>query len=118
MGQGGSIKVAAIRFLCEQRGSPEGELKDLLSKYFKSELAVSGAFLLRVTYGDSAEQQVALCISGEGLDQKVVVENTSQIFRRLFNTEQSLDIIFLHAEQEREALKVGKPFYVQTVRAI
>jgi hypothetical protein len=112
----GFMKVAPIIFLCEQQGRPEDELKQLFSGYFKSELAVSSAFLLRVKYGSSAEQQVALCIRGDGLDRHALLEHTSRIFRAMFNTEQTLDIIFLNSEQEQQALSIGKPFYIQTAR--
>lgn len=114
----GYMKVAAITFLGEQRGRPEDELKQLLSDYFKSELVVSSAFLLRVKYGDSPEPHVALCIRADDLIQYTVLEQAKRIFRKMFNTEQSLDIIFLSSEQVRQALEAGRPFYVQSAAQI
>jgi hypothetical protein len=109
----GSIRVPPISFLCEQQGHSEDELKQKLSSYFRSELAISSAFLLQVRYGNSAEQHVALCIHGDGVDQKAVQEHTSKIFREMFKSDQSIDIVFLGPDKTQLALRAGKPFYVQ-----
>jgi hypothetical protein len=112
------MKVATITFLCDQQGSPEDELKHLLSRYFKSVLGISSAFLLRVKYGNSDEQKVALCIRGDGLEEKAVVAHVSQTFRQTFNSQQSLDIIFLDPDQAKQALGIGTPFYVQAATRV
>jgi hypothetical protein len=111
----GSITVTSINFLCEQQGHSEDELKQRLSGYFRSEFAISIAFLLRVRYGDSADQHVALCIYSDGVDQKSAQEHISEIFRGMFKSDQSIDIIFLDSHKMQPALHAGKPFYVRKV---
>jgi SseB protein C-terminal domain len=112
------MKVPSIVFLSEQQGEPESELQRQLAFYFKTQLAVTSAFLLHVRYGDAADDHVALCICGDGFDQCAVLENASKIFRGMFNETQGLDIVFLSPEQERRALKVGSPFYARTAEQI
>ena len=105
------MRVESITFLGEQQGAPEFELQQKFSEYFKSQPSISCAFLMRVAYGDSVNQNVALCIHGDNLDQKVIVEYVGEIFHETFNKDQALDIIFVNSDQVKQALMIGRPFY-------
>lgn len=99
----------AIRFLCEQDGPPEGELKAALIPTLAHCASVRKAYLARVELGDPSDYNVALCVSGP--EDSDVVKAVGSVFGRIFNVSQHLDIMFLNAEQEAELETVCRTFY-------
>src|SRR5437870_4855273 len=104
------LKQRKIRFLQEQDGEAERDLKSSLSILFQKLGSVRQAYLVRVAYGDSAFHNVALCLrSDDGAE--VIVREVSSIFSAMFGGHEHLDIMFLSHEQETEILNICRPFF-------
>src|SRR5687768_16878143 len=88
-----ALLVAQVRFLGEQDGPPERELKEKLAALFRGSL-VQSAYLARVAYGSSAAPEVVLCIRSESGADESLVKDVSGIFTPMFGKGQQLDIIF------------------------
>ena len=106
-----------IAFVCEQDGNIEKKLKKYWADHLRADVHVTLGCLARVRYGDSPDQKVALCLRADGADKRMLVDNVSSAFKRLFKTTESLDIIFLSEEQQQHLLKVARPFYEQAARS-
>jgi hypothetical protein len=98
-----------IRFVCEQDGEPERELKDALTVTLRAFPHVRRAYLARVQFGDSPDLVVTLCLSAD--EDPRVVEAVSFDFRALFDSSQILDVMFLREGRERDLERVCRPFY-------
>ena len=101
-----------LRFLGEQDGVPERELKVRLSTLFSefSENGVHKAYLARVKYEDSTEA-VALCVSSHYGAIETTVERVGSIFAEMFGPQEHLDIIVLDESQEAELAMCCSPFF-------
>ena len=110
------IQVLAIEFLDEQRGPVEEELKQRWTAYFRTELSVSKAYLVRARYDNSGVTHVALCIEATDQNRQQIVRQTTGVFHEMFNRSQSLDVVFLRPDQEQRVASVSKPFYFQQPR--
>jgi len=97
-----------IRFVCEQDGVPERELKALLAPELLSR-NVERAYLARIEYQDPRAHEVALCV--RGVDDPVLVQTVAGHFAKLFGRAVHLDILFISESQEQELARVCKPFY-------
>lgn len=110
------IQVPKLRFLGEQDGVPERELKDRLIKFFQVDQSILRAYLARVAYSDPSPLVVALCLRSEFGPDRVVVEKIGKIFASMFGSHEHLDIIFLDGQQEHELAKVCSPFFGNPTR--
>jgi hypothetical protein len=97
-----------IRFLCEQDGPPERDLKALLAPELASS-DVKRAYLARVEYDDPNANEVALCV--RGTEDPSLVRTVASHFAKVFGRETHLDILFLTESQEEELPRVCGPFY-------
>ncbi len=101
-----------VKFLYEQDGIPERELKQLLCDMFAKEAGVQRAYLARVGYDDPEPYIVALCLNVvPETDEPLLAKAVSRIFSSMFGTGQHLDIIFLSEEQEGQLMAVCRPFF-------
>lgn len=100
-----------IRFLHEQDGVPEKELKTRLSECFKHERCVKTAYLVKVEYDGSNAYNVALCLNASQGSDKALVNKVHSIFASMFGYHEHLDIVFLSTEQEDEVAGVCQPFF-------
>lgn len=98
-----------IRFLGEQDGEPERQLKSTLRGCLASSPGVQRAYLARVAYGVSAEPEVALCLVAP--ESPSLVRAVAAEFARLFGPSVHLDILFLNSAQESECRQVCNSFY-------
>ena len=101
--------VPKIRFLGEQSGAPESELKLALQPLFKDRSQVRRAYLARVAYVGEEVWRVALCIYGPGDPDLVAL--VESVFRQQFAKGVPLDIVFLSEEQDLQAQQACQPFY-------
>ena len=101
--------IQGMRFLHEQDGLPERELKRAISSVLKG--MVERAYLVRLEYADNRGAAVALCLCSCGL-RDPVVKAVGAIFSRMFGPVEHLDIIFLDEGQERQLTRVSNPFFV------
>jgi len=105
------IHVSKIRFVSEQDGPPERELKSSLIALFENERGVKSAYLARVTYGDQSPVIVALCLRVQSGSNRGIAESAGRVFASMFGKHQHLDVIFLSFAQEAEAAKVCRSFF-------
>jgi hypothetical protein len=104
------FQVPQVRFLGEQDGAPERELKCRLSQFFQSDQSVTTAFLARVAYGGESFA-VALCLRAQLGPDRGLAEKVGKIFASMFGGHEHLDIIFLSEMQEAELARICKPFF-------
>jgi hypothetical protein len=111
------IRVLKLRFLGEQDGVPERDLKRRLTGFFWRDRSILTAYLARVTYGEQSLAAVALCLRSKFGPDRGVAEKIGKIFASLFGDHEHLDIIFLADEQESELAKVCPPFFEDVSRS-
>ena len=104
------FQVPQLRFLGEQDGPPERELKCALAQCFQNDQSVITAYLARVAYGGESFA-VALCLRAQLGPDRGLAEKVGKIFASMFGGHEHLDIIFLNEMQEAELAKVCKPFF-------
>src|SRR5262245_28919116 len=100
-----------IRFVGEQDGPPEGELKGLLVGFFAREPSIAAAYLARVEYNEESAANIALCIETENGSSEAIATKIGAIFASLFGVHEHLDILFLNESQKAEVAKVCRPFF-------
>ncbi len=100
-----------IRFVGEQDGPPERDLKSHLVDLFADEPTVRRAYLARVQYDDSQNWDVALCLAAREPDIPHINERIGRLFAGVFAKHMHLDVLFLSGAQEEEIAKVCTGFY-------
>ena len=107
-----SFTSASICFIAEQIGVPENELKEeLVSKIFQYQMKPFRAYLARIKHSLSPDINIALCIYlGNGGNTNLASDITT-VFRRMFNCNECLDIVFINSKQELALRKVCCPFF-------
>jgi hypothetical protein len=100
-----------VQFLGEQDGQVEQDIKARWTPILAQSPSVQRAYLAIVSYDRAATYQPALCITHSLGDDPALVEALSEPFRRIFNTSQALDILFLRPEQEAQVRRVCRAFY-------
>lgn len=104
------IQVPQLRFLGEQDGPAERELKSRLAESFRRDQSVTTAYLARVSYGEESFA-VALCLRSQFRPDRGLAEKVGTIFASMFGGHEHLDVIFLSEAQEAELKKVCQPFF-------
>jgi len=105
-----SFRPPKIDFLGEQDGIPERELKIEIAKVLEEQPTVMRAYLAIVRYGASSPS-VALCLADKTLHIEKIVLRIGQIFQKMFNVDECLEIFIINPSQERKLMKVCKPFF-------
>lgn len=100
-----------IRFVAEQVGVPEDELKSAIVRGWLEEGNLPlRAYLALVAYARDRVTSVALCIASDRDTDEQVVKTAASAFRRIFGRGEHLDIFFVDERQERRLRKVCCPF--------
>lgn len=100
------------RFVAEQIGVPENELKESIVGLFRDRSRPPlRAYLAQVEYGEEKDFSVALCVAQESTDDEELANDIALIFRRMFGAHEHLDILFLTESQEAQLRKVCCPFF-------
>jgi hypothetical protein len=100
---------ADIRFVGEQDGPPERDLKKRISSLLERAPAVERAYLARVEYTKPPGKAVVLCIRSD--EDLSLVKAIQGAFASMFGRDVSLDILFVDAAQEAEVARVCRPFF-------
>ena len=100
------------RFIGEQDGPSERELKAAFVEFFRRDSNVHAAYLVRVAYGKEDPVNVVLCLRTQFGTDPGLAEKIGRIFASMFGAHEHLDLLFLNDEQENAARKVASPFYV------
>ena len=102
-------RIQNIKYIGEQDGAIEKELKSEITKIFKDNKGVKRAYLAQAIYGESLNCDVILCINGK--EDINLIRSIDECFSRIFNQHMHLDIIFIEKDKEIEVQRVCKPFY-------
>ncbi len=104
--------ATVIEFSGEQDGLPERELKERLGSVLRQGF-VQRCYLARLRYDSSPEEVVALCVavSDSPKVRENLLEDISSVFASTFGAGQSLDVLFVSAEQEKELARCCTPFF-------
>jgi len=105
------MQAPQMRFLGEQDGPPERELKTALIDFFRSNSSVHAAFLVRAAYGEAGTVNVVLCLRTQSGDDPKLAGRIGRVFASMFGSHEHLDILFLDDEREGAVRKVASPFY-------
>jgi hypothetical protein len=105
------LRVQKVQFRSEQDGPIEQELKRRIIVSIQPMMSVQAAYLVRVSYDDSLQQKVALCLKGITEQPQDIARQIGGIFHQMFNAAESLDILFLDPNQEREIDLVARAFF-------
>jgi len=105
------MRALNVEILGDQDGIPERELKARLSELFAGNANIASAYLSRIRYPGDPDPVVALCIRGSGT-QSEMADRVQEVFRQMFATDQSLDIMFVDHSFERRLRASCIPFYV------
>jgi hypothetical protein len=104
-----------VRFLREQDGAPERELKSALTDLFRRVVGVQRAYLALAEYENPIRQDVVLGIRVvPGANVPSLVSAISAVFSKMFGRGQSLDIVALTDNQELHLTGVSRPFFTLT----
>jgi hypothetical protein len=103
------------KFIGEQDGDSERDLKACFSELFRQEVRVQSAYLTRAEHGDGTGIHVILAIRRRGGEDLSLISKLGKIFGDMFGSHEHLDMMFVGEDEERELQKVCLPFYRATV---
>lgn len=112
------LRAPVIKFIGEQDGLPERDLKALFVELFREKPTVQGAYLARADYGDATGANVALCVKSSIGEDTALVSAVSAVFGEMFNTHEHLDILFIRDDQEQQLRAVCRPFYERSSSSV
>ena len=106
------ITPREVRFVSEQTGPAEDELKDRLRRLFAQTPKIfRRAYLARVSYGDPSVCSVVLCVRQIESIEETLRRGFKHMFSEILRRGDFYDWMLLGEEQELELRKVCKPFY-------
>lgn len=111
-----TVRIGRLRFLNEQQGPFENQLKERLCLLFDRVSGVYKAYLLRVNYEGSVDHGVVLGIRADENKMASISVQIGEVFASLFSTEECLDIVLLDRDMEINAEIVCRPFYLKIRR--
>jgi hypothetical protein len=104
---------SVLRFVAEQDGDVERELKAKWIAILSRHKGVTRAFLARASSGERAEPSVMLCICPRSAQDHALVQELAGPVRQTLSTDHHLDIVFLNSRDEAEVSRVAQPFFPQ-----
>ena len=104
------IRVAT-RFVAEQDGPSERDIKAALVQAFREEPVVQRAYLALAEHANEAGAHVTLAIRSSCGENKLLLRKLMSIFSAMFNSREHLDMMFLTDDQEHQLREVCEPFY-------
>ena len=107
-----SRKESKIYFCSEQDGKAEQDFKSELTTILLKEKMSIRAYLVQIKYHKNDKHcNVALCFrSGEGMSDDILNQST-KLFKSMFNRNEYLDILFITQPQEVDLRKICCPFF-------
>ena len=104
-----------VRFIGEQDGPAERDLKDRFVELLRGEPIVRRAYLACAEHGDGSGIHITLCLKCSPRSEDVsLLAKLVGIFGSMFSSQEHLDIRFLEDNEEDELRSVCVPFYEST----
>src|SRR5215472_871490 len=85
------LRPPTTRFVGEQDGSAERDLKTCFSEIFRQEALVQSAYLARAEYGDGTGVHVTLAIRHRGGEDRSLISKLAKVFADMFGSHEHLD---------------------------
>jgi hypothetical protein len=105
------LEVDHYRVLGAQDGVPERALKLALAALFQKHLEIKAAYLVRVDFGESTPEGVALCLVSTNGPNEELAQQIGDVFASVFSRAVHMDIVFLQRTQESQVSGVCHPFF-------
>lgn len=105
------LTLPTTKFVGEQDGVPERELKARFAEFLGQESMVQSAYLARAEHGDGTGVHVTLAIRHFGGADPSLIPKLATIFSSMFGSHAHLDMMFIREDQERQLQAVCAPFY-------
>ena len=103
--------VPQFRFVGEQDGPTEKNLKDGLVALFQKDIAIKAAYLVKVDFGNGGSGVILglRCMAGEN---RQIADSIGKVFASIFARSEHLDILFLSESQEVQIKQVCRSFFL------
>jgi hypothetical protein len=101
----------SVRFIGEQDGPTESDLKARFVELLRGEPSVQRAYLALAEHGDGSSAHVTLCLKCSTEEDRSLLPKLAEIFGNMFNSPEHRDIRFLEEGEERELCSVCTAFY-------
>ncbi len=111
MPTGSSFVIHNLRFVGEQLGQPETDLKNELNRIFEGDVDVISAYLAKVAYEGDPSNHVALLVRAAPGRETELRARVAAVFSQMFAASQGLDVIFLDSVKESALSCVCRPFF-------
>jgi hypothetical protein len=108
------LSPPTVKFLGEQDGVPERELKVCFVELFRKQPTVERAYLVLAEHGDRKGVNVTLAMRCSSGDDHALIRKLANIFSSMFGSHEHLDVMFVKEDEERQLQGVCKPFYQTT----
>ena len=105
------LRFPEVTFSGEQDGPIERDLKDRLTKLFRSQPGVMAAFLAKTAYGSKTSVALCLRVKMSPDVEPLLVKQVGEVFASIFSRDQHLDIIFLDETSEAKVSASCSPFF-------
>ena len=102
-----------MKFLGAQHGEPENEFKCRVIETVQRRDDIDRCYLGRVRHRALGKKRVFIGLAGSMEHRTEVVAVVESIFKEMFRTTESLDIILLDDELEHDLRKTQYPFYTR-----
>jgi len=102
------------RFIAEQDGPPERDLKARFVELFREEPTVERAYLALAEHGDGTGVHVTLAIRRSCGEDPSLIRKLANVFSSVFGSHEHLDMMFIREDQEHQLRAVCAPFYRAT----
>lgn len=107
--------MSDISFICPQDGETEREFKQKLLFILFEYKNIEKAYLALIRWNSLGENGVALCLEGEKINE-MIINVISKIFREMFNSSQSIDIIILNEIEKKQIRLFCPPFFNRNLK--
>lgn len=104
------MQTTSLRFLCEQDGPAERQIKSQWMPILEADPRIRRAFLVRAQYADQTEH-VILALSSTGGTDAGLMESLRIPYTAIFREDCPLDMAFITDAQQSHIEKVCPPFY-------
>lgn len=105
------MRIDELQVIGEQDGPPERVLKSRLIEIIRQYYEILAAYLVKVDYGKSVPQGVALCLLSEADANEQIVSQIAEVYANVFTSDVHMDIVFLRPNQESQLSSYSKSFY-------
>lgn len=114
MGRTEQFDASTVRFLSEQDGIPERELKGHLAHVFNEHGGTIRAYLAQIDYGNPDDFNVVLCLRLIDQPEAEFTSEIRRVFSDMFRSDEHLDVLILREAQEIQLSAVCRPFFDST----